>query len=270
MLVSALWQITGARPLPAAAGECRRGVLSFARLPCRRGDPMSAKLVSIEDARSRILAEALPLPAETVPLPEAVGSVLAEDIIASHSVPPFDNSGMDGYAVRAADLVDAAPGSPTRLLIAETIPAGHVATRSLAAGEAARIMTGAPMPQGADTVVAVGDHLRGRRVRPDLRSGQAGQEHPARGRRRRSRATGCSAPARRSGPAEIGVLASLGHPQVLGPPAAPRGHHLHGQRTGGGRPAAWPRADPQLQQLLAAGALPADGRRGDVARHRPR
>ena len=73
---------------------------------------MSAKLISIEEARSRVLAEASPLPAETVPLPDAVGSVLAEDIIASHSVPPFDNSGMDGYAVRAADMVDATPGSP--------------------------------------------------------------------------------------------------------------------------------------------------------------
>ena len=68
---------------------------------------MSAKLISIEDARSRVLAEASPLPAETILLPDAVGSVLAEEIIAAHSVPPFDNSGMDGYAVRAADLVEA-------------------------------------------------------------------------------------------------------------------------------------------------------------------
>ena len=175
---------------------------------------MSAKLISIEDARSRVLAEASPLPAETIPLAEAVGSVLAGDIIASHSVPPFDNSGMDGYAVRAADLVDAASESPAKLLIAETIPAGHVATRSLAPGEAATIMTGAPIPQGADTVaqseitseedgyVLIYETVkRGKNIR------RAGEDVMA-----GDRVLGAGA---LLGPAEIGVLASLGHPRVL-------------------------------------------------------
>jgi len=175
---------------------------------------MSAKLISIEDARSRVLAEASPLPAETIPLAEAVGSVLAGDIIASHSVPPFDNSGMDGYAVRAADLVDAASESPAKLLIAETIPAGHVATRSLAPGEAATIMTGAPIPQGADTVaqseitseedgyVLIYETVkRGKNIR------RAGEDVMA-----GDRVLGAGA---LLGPAEIGVLASLGHPWVL-------------------------------------------------------
>ena len=175
---------------------------------------MSAKLTSIEDARSRVLAEASPLPAETVPLRDAVGSVLAEDIIASHSVPPFDNSGMDGYAVRAADLVDATPESPARLLIAETIPAGYVATRSLAAGEAARIMTGAPMPQGANTVAQSeitseedGYVLIYETVKPGKNIRRAGEDVASGDR--------VLAAGALLGPAEIGVLASLGHPQLL-------------------------------------------------------
>jgi molybdopterin molybdotransferase len=175
---------------------------------------MSAKLISIEDARSRVLAEASPLPAEAVPLPDAVGSVLAEDIIASHSVPPFDNSGMDGYAVRAADLVDATSGSPTRLFIAETIPAGHVAAKSLVAGEAARIMTGAPMPRGADTVAQSeitseedGYVLVYEAVKPGKNIRRAGEDVAA-----GDRVLASGTPL---WPAEIGVLASLGHAKVL-------------------------------------------------------
>jgi molybdopterin molybdotransferase len=175
---------------------------------------MSAKLISIEDARSRVLAEASPLPAETIPLPDAVGCVLAEDIVAAHSVPPFDNSGMDGYAVRAVDLVDAASESPARLLIAETIPAGHVATRSLAPGEAATIMTGAPIPQGADTVAQSeitseedGYVLVYEAVRRGKNIRRAGEDVMA-----GDRVLGAGAAL---GPAEIGVLASLGHPRVL-------------------------------------------------------
>jgi molybdopterin molybdotransferase len=175
---------------------------------------VSAKLISIEEARSRVLAEASPLPTETVPLPEAVGSVLAEDIVAAHSVPPFDNSGMDGFAVRAADLVDATSGSPARLSIAETIPAGHVATKSLRPGEAARIMTGAPMPRGADTVAQVeitsedgGDVLVYEAVKPGKNIRRAGEDVAA-GDRVLTAGTALW-------PAEIGVLASLGHPQIL-------------------------------------------------------
>ena len=148
---------------------------------------MSAKLISIEEARSRVLAEASPLPAETVPLPDTVGSVLAEDIVATHSVPPFDNSGMDGYAVRAADLVEAAPPSPARLAHHRHHPGRARRHAALAPGQAARIMTGAPIPEGADTVAQVGDHLRGRRLRQHLRAGKAGQEHPPRRRRRHGR-----------------------------------------------------------------------------------
>jgi molybdopterin molybdotransferase len=175
---------------------------------------VSAKLISIEDARSRVLAEASPLSAETVALPDAVGSVLAEEIIASHSVPPFDNSGMDGYALRAADLVDATPETPARLFIADTIPAGHVAANSVAAGEAARIMTGAPMPRGADAVAQSeitteedGYVLVYEPVRPGKNIRRAGEDVVA---GERVLAAGTSL-----GPAEIGVLASLGHARIM-------------------------------------------------------
>lgn len=174
---------------------------------------MSTKLISIEEARSRVLAEASPLSAESVPLSDTVGSVLAEDIIASHSVPPFDNSGMDGYAVRAADLVDAAPTSPARLPIAETIPAGHVSSAPLSPGKAARIMTGAPMPEGADTVAQSeitaeeeGYVLIYEPVKPGKNIRRAGEDVVAGDR--------VLAAGALLGPAEIGVLASLGHPRV--------------------------------------------------------
>src|SRR4029077_336916 len=86
---------------------------------------------------------------ETVPLREAMGRVLAEDVIALVNVPPFDNSAVDGYAVCAATL-DAK--GETRLTIVGRVAAGHDATHPLKAGEAIRIFTGAPMPAGADTV----------------------------------------------------------------------------------------------------------------------
>ncbi|HLA82128.1 MAG TPA: molybdopterin molybdenumtransferase MoeA, partial [Thermoleophilia bacterium] len=114
---------------------------------------MPGKMISIEEARARVLAEAAPLPAEERQLVEVLGSVLAEDITATHNVPPFDNSGMDGFAVRAADTVEAAQDAPVLLAVTFTIPAGKTAGAPLREGEAAKIMTGAPMPEGADAVI---------------------------------------------------------------------------------------------------------------------
>jgi len=175
---------------------------------------MPAKLISIEEARTRVLTEAAALPSETIALSEALGSVLAEDIIASHNVPPFNNSGMDGYAVRASDTVEATADSPVRLPISDTLPAGHVAAHGLQPGEAIRIMTGAPLPDGADTVVQseltseddgylvlVEPVKRGKNIRragEDIATGD------------RVLSAGVSL-----GPAEIGVLASLGHAHLL-------------------------------------------------------
>ena len=175
---------------------------------------MPAKLISIEEARTRVLTAAAALPSETIALSEALGSVLAEDIIASHNVPPFNNSGMDGYAVRASDTVEATPDSPVRLPISDTLPAGHVAAHGLQPGEAIRIMTGAPLPDGADTVVQseltseddgylvlVEPVKRGKNIR------RAGEDIAT-----GDRVLGAGMPL---GPAEIGVLASLGHAHLL-------------------------------------------------------
>jgi molybdopterin molybdotransferase len=92
-----------------------------------------------------------------VPTPEALGRVLAQDIVAAADIPPFANSGMDGYAVRAADSVSAALDSPVQLTVVADIPAGVVPDRAVGPHEAARIMTGAPLPDGADAVIPVED-----------------------------------------------------------------------------------------------------------------
>ena len=88
-----------------------------------------------------------------IPLAEVVGTVLAEDVVSDVDMPPFDKSAMDGFAVRAADLATV----PCTLDVIEDIPAGTVPTRTVGAGQCARIMTGAPVPDGADTVVRVED-----------------------------------------------------------------------------------------------------------------
>lgn len=174
---------------------------------------MAVRLISIEEARARVLSAATPLPAETRSLPEALGSVLSEDIIAPTNVPPFDNSGMDGFAVKAADTVDASPELPVELILYDTIPAGHVSARSMLSGEAAKIMTGAPLPDGADAVVQaeLADERDGRVfVVEPVKLGKyirwAGED-VAQGDR--------ALPAGSVlGPAEIGLIASLGLPAV--------------------------------------------------------
>lgn len=104
----------------------------------------------------RIVASLLtPTPVETVRLADAVGRVLAADHIAPLSLPGFDNSAMDGYAVRAADVAAAGPETPVTLPVVEDIPAGRQHVPALAPGSAHRIMTGAALPPGADTVIPV-------------------------------------------------------------------------------------------------------------------
>ncbi|OZG26300.1 molybdopterin molybdenumtransferase [Williamsia sp. 1138] len=91
----------------------------------------------------------------TLPASEALGRVLAEDVTATLSLPGFDNSAMDGYAVRAEDIAGATDGDPVTLAVAQDIPAGRTDHLTLSAGTAHRIMTGAPLPGGADAVVQV-------------------------------------------------------------------------------------------------------------------
>ncbi|MGF1666767.1 MAG: gephyrin-like molybdotransferase Glp [Acidimicrobiia bacterium] len=107
----------------------------------------------LPDAQRSVLAAIPTLPATRVPVWRASGLVLAEDVVASQNVPPFANSAMDGFAVRHADI----GFTPVTLRVSEDVAAGHVAAGSVAPGTAIRIMTGAPIPDGADTVVRVED-----------------------------------------------------------------------------------------------------------------
>ena len=117
-------------------------------------------MISVEAALEKILSHIQPLGFEKVSLLESLGRVIGEDIYASRDIPPLDNSAMDGYAVRCEDIQQASQDRPARLEIVEDLPAGSVSKRTLAKGEAIRIMTGAPIPRGADTVVQVEDTAR--------------------------------------------------------------------------------------------------------------
>lgn len=114
---------------------------------------MSEERVSVEEARKRALACVRPLDAEEVALHEAHGRVLAADVTSDMDVAPFDNSSMDGYALRAADIASASEDVPVRLPVLAEIGAGDVYEGVLPQGATVRIMTGAPMPAGADSVV---------------------------------------------------------------------------------------------------------------------
>src|SRR2546428_12323268 len=107
------------------------------------------RVLSVDEALERILARIAALAPETIALGDALGCVLAEDVVADRDVPPFRNSAMDGYAVRGEDV--ARPN--VRLRVVGAIGAGETPARAVGRGEAMRIMTGAPMPDGADTVV---------------------------------------------------------------------------------------------------------------------
>lgn len=112
-------------------------------------------LLSVDEARARILSHFQPIETETLSLTECARRVLATDVAAQNDLPSFDNSSMDGFAVIASDLVDAAPASPRTLNVVADIPAGTSPNVALVPGQAARIMTGAPMPKGADAVIPV-------------------------------------------------------------------------------------------------------------------
>jgi molybdopterin molybdotransferase len=112
---------------------------------------------SVAEAVARITEGIAPLAVESVGLGQALGRVLASDIRSPITLPHWDNSAMDGYAVHGADIAGASAASPITLPVLETIAAGAFPSRALEAREATRIMTGAPIPEGADTVVRVED-----------------------------------------------------------------------------------------------------------------
>ena len=117
-------------------------------------------MIKVDDALDIIL-EKIPFQGvEKVTITEALGRVLAEDIVARRPNPPLDNSAMDGYALIAADIQSATPEHPVKLEIIEDIPAGHATEARVQPGQAARIMTGAPIPNGADAVIMQEDTER--------------------------------------------------------------------------------------------------------------
>ncbi|MGY0712307.1 molybdopterin molybdotransferase MoeA [Azospirillum argentinense] len=152
-------------------------------------------MLQVGEARARILAAFTALPAETVPLPDALGRVLAEPAVARLTQPPFAAAAMDGWAVRATDIVPASAEAPVTLRRIGESAAGHAFAGSVGAGEAVRIFTGAPLPAGADAVVMqedcedAGDRVRvgravpaGRFIRPAGLDFTAGEELLPKGR----------------------------------------------------------------------------------------
>jgi molybdopterin molybdotransferase len=112
-------------------------------------------LLSVSDARQRLISKFSPLEPEVVNLEDAHGRILADAIVSPYDYPLFDNSSMDGFAVRAEDIISASEKSPVTLIVVADLPAGQATSISLENQQAIRIMTGAPLPKGADAVVPV-------------------------------------------------------------------------------------------------------------------
>jgi molybdopterin molybdotransferase len=171
-------------------------------------------LMPVDDARARVLEAIAPLAPLQLPLTEAHGCVSAEDVIATHSLPSFPSSAMDGFAVRSSDVAEATPERPAELKVVGRAMIGHRPEQVVGGGEAIAIATGAPIPAGADTVVPIenaqvhGEVVRlleaaaaGRHVRPvgeDVAEGTVLVEQ-----------------GKRLGAPELGLLANAGHATPL-------------------------------------------------------
>ena len=114
---------------------------------------MFPERVELEDGLNLLLLQAHPTEAEEVPVAQADGRVLAEDIISKENIPPFDRSPYDGYALIAADTVHASQDTPVSLKVIEEVPAGYAPVHRLNPGQAIKILTGAPVPSGATAIV---------------------------------------------------------------------------------------------------------------------
>ena len=170
-------------------------------------------MLKVEEARKHILDSISALEEVEVPLLDALGLNLAEDAVAGNDIPPFDNSAMDGYALRAADIAGASPENAVELDVLGDLPAGYTADVEVGRGQAIRIMTGAPVPAGADTVVPVESTREGEGrvlIEEELPAGshvrKAGEDVKA---GERVLVAGTEV-----GPAESGMLASLGYARV--------------------------------------------------------
>ncbi len=177
-------------------------------------------MIPLEDVQAEVLRSVSVLDPVTTPLADALGLVLAEPIVATEPVPPFANTAMDGYALRAADTEGASAEAPAALKVVADLAAGHAPIVPVGPGEAIRIMTGAPIPEGADAIVMVerterdgddgvlirhaatsGDHIRA--AGGDVVAGQRVFE-----------------PGVVLGPAHLGVIASLGFERISAIPRA--------------------------------------------------
>src|SRR6266542_3165837 len=174
-------------------------------------------MLSVSEAQSLILEAVHPLPAEMVSLtPAALGLMLAEDIISDIDSPPYDKALMDGYAVRSADLAE----GTNSLAVIEEITAGRTPQKTVGKGQASRIMTGAPVPNGADAVVAVERTrlLEDGRVRIEDQDVRPGRNVLSRGREMRTGETILRAGAVLR-PQEFGLLAAVGRTAAPAVPA---------------------------------------------------
>ena len=180
-----------------------------------RFESRPADWLSYAEATGRVLSGVNPLPPVSVALHEALGMALSRPLTSPVTLPPWDNAAMDGYAVRGESVSGASQANPRRLRVVGRSHAGHDPALTVGAGEAVRIMTGAPTPGGADTVVRVEDtdaeaesgwveirsnRDRGRNVRPEGQDMRVGSELLAAG--------------TTLGPGQIGVLAACGLPSV--------------------------------------------------------
>lgn len=166
-------------------------------------------MFTVSDAVARIVADIEPLSVERVALLDALGRVLATPIVSPLTLPAWDNSAMDGYALRASDVDGASAEKPVSLTVLETVAAGAFPSRVVEAGTCTRIMTGAPLPEGVDTVIRLED-TDGGTERVSIRSDRdAGRNVRHRG---EDITTGTQVLARGQplGAAQIGVLASVG------------------------------------------------------------
>jgi molybdopterin molybdotransferase len=174
----------------------------------------SGELRDVDEVRASILEQVQPLAPIELPLQEAFGCVLATDVVAELDIPPFSSSAMDGFAVRASDILPANADEPVALRVAGRVLAGHAPEATVGGGEAIYIATGAPIPAGSDCVVPIEECVEqdgtvrvltalgeGTNIRPGGQDVRAGQTLVPNGRR-------ISAP-------ELGLLASSGHASVL-------------------------------------------------------
>lgn len=168
-------------------------------------------MLTIEEAQARILDDVPRVRSEDVAIDQAYGRWLAEPLVALDNLPPWDNSGMDGYAARAADLASASAEKPVSLTLLETIGAGGWPTQAIRPGTASAVMTGAPMPQGADCVVMIEDTDGARQGAVDVRIAPRVGQHIRPAGDDVKKGTTVIARGTRLGPAQVGLASALGY-----------------------------------------------------------